>query len=106
LLRCSAQPRYSSRRRACLIPQSNTNSPPLPKTKPRPKPPLPSQPTRAHSHKLEAFYGLRWKEATAYSAYATTTTFLPACVAAAVLYYGGTLVLSGHVRSGVGMGGG
>lgn len=51
----------------------------------------------AYSAKLDVFYGLQTREAAAYSAYAATTTFLPSCVAAAVLYYGGTLVLSGQV---------
>lgn len=51
----------------------------------------------AYSAKLDVFYVLQTREALAYSAYAATTTFLPSCVAAAVLFYGGTLVLCGHV---------
>ena len=40
------------------------------------------------------------KEAIAYGSYACTNTFLPTAVAAVVLYYGGNLVLQGHMSAG------
>ena len=40
------------------------------------------------------------KEAIAYGAYACTNTFLPTAVAAVVLFYGGNLVLQGHMSAG------
>lgn len=54
----------------------------------------------AYAGRLAAFYALQKREALAYSFYAATTTFLPACVAAAVLFYGGTLVLAGAMSPG------
>ena len=43
---------------------------------------------------------LQRKEAIAYGSYACTNTFLPTAVAAVVLYYGGNLVLQGHMSAG------
>lgn len=43
---------------------------------------------------------LQRKEAIAYGAYACTNTFLPTAVAAVVLFYGGNLVLQGHMSAG------
>ena len=40
------------------------------------------------------------KEAIAYGVYACTNTFLPTAVAAIVLFYGGNLVLQGHMSAG------
>ena len=40
------------------------------------------------------------KEAIAYAVYMTTNTFLPNVVNAIVLFYGGTLVLAGHMSAG------
>ena len=40
------------------------------------------------------------KEALAYAAYMATNTFLPNVVNAIVLFYGGTLVLAGHMSAG------
>jgi ABC-type bacteriocin/lantibiotic exporter with double-glycine peptidase domain len=52
----------------------------------------------AYAAKLGDYYALQLKESAAYSAYAAATTFLPSTVAAAVLFYGGHLVLAGQVR--------
>jgi hypothetical protein len=49
----------------------------------------------AYAAKLQSFYSIQKKEALAYSLYATTSVFLPNLVAAVVLFYGGSLVLSG-----------
>lgn len=54
----------------------------------------------AYGARLDVFYGLQRREALAYSLYAATTTFLPSCVAAAVLFYGGSLVLCGRMSPG------
>ncbi|KAL3138200.1 hypothetical protein ABBQ38_005424 [Trebouxia sp. C0009 RCD-2024] len=54
----------------------------------------------AYAVKLAKFYTLQRKEAIAYGAYACTNTFLPTAVAAVVLYYGGNLVLQGHMSAG------
>jgi ATP-binding cassette, subfamily B (MDR/TAP), member 9 len=54
----------------------------------------------AYTSKLGAFYILQRKEAIAYSLYMTTNTFLSAAVVAAVLFYGGNLVLAGRMSSG------
>ena len=44
--------------------------------------------------------GMQRKEAIAYGVYACTNTFLPTAVAAIVLFYGGNLVLQGHMSAG------
>ncbi|DBA78719.1 TPA: hypothetical protein ACH3X1_008631 [Trebouxia sp. C0004] len=54
----------------------------------------------AYAVKLAKFYVLQRKEAVAYGAYACTNTFLPTAVAAVVLFYGGNLVLEGHMSAG------
>jgi hypothetical protein len=51
-----------------------------------------------YAARLHTFYLLQCRQAAAYALYAATTTFLPSAVVAAVLFYGGTLVLSGQVR--------
>ena len=43
---------------------------------------------------------LQRKEALAYGVYSCTNTFLPTAVAAVVLFYGGSLVLQGHMSAG------
>ena len=43
---------------------------------------------------------MQLKEALAYALYMTTNTFLPNVVNAVVLFYGGTLVLAGHMSAG------
>lgn len=53
----------------------------------------------SYAAKLHGFYLLMCHQAAVYSVYAATTTFLPSVVVAAVLYYGGLLVLTGQVGS-------
>ena len=43
---------------------------------------------------------LQIKQSVAYALYAMTNTFLPNSVAAVVLFYGGHLVLDGHMSAG------
>ena len=49
---------------------------------------------------LRLDWRMQRKEAIAYGTYACTNTFLPTAVAAVVLYYGGNLVLQGHMSAG------
>lgn len=54
----------------------------------------------AYAAKLRRFYTLQRSEAGAYALYMTTNTFLSSAVVAAVLFYGGTLVLRGAMSAG------
>ncbi|PSC71292.1 ATP-binding cassette sub-family B member 9 [Micractinium conductrix] len=54
----------------------------------------------AYAEKLRRFYKLQRREAVAYALYMMTNTFLAAAVVAAVLFYGGTLVLRGAMSAG------
>ncbi|KAL4458512.1 hypothetical protein ABPG75_013377 [Micractinium tetrahymenae] len=54
----------------------------------------------AYAAKLRRFHMLQRSEAVAYALYMTTNTFLAAAVVAAVLFYGGTLVLRGAMSAG------
>lgn len=54
----------------------------------------------AYAAKLAEYFALLTKEALAYAAYASAYTFLPSAVSAVVLFYGGTLVLHGHMSAG------
>lgn len=54
----------------------------------------------AYAAKLRRFHLLQRSEAVAYALYMTTNTFLAAAVVAAVLFYGGTLVLRGAMSAG------
>ncbi len=56
-----------------------------------------------YAHSLGRHVHYLWvqrKEAIAYGTYACTNTFLPTAVAAIVLFYGGNLVLQGHMSAG------
>lgn len=54
----------------------------------------------AYTSKLAAYYSLLVTEALVYAVYACLNTFLPAAVAALVLFYGGSLVLAGAMSPG------
>lgn len=56
--------------------------------------------TAATAGSLRPDWHVQRKEAIAYGTYACTNTFLPTAVAAVVLYYGGNLVLQGHMSAG------
>ncbi|KDD76599.1 ABC transporter [Helicosporidium sp. ATCC 50920] len=54
----------------------------------------------AYAARLAAFYKLQVRSSVAYAAYMTVNTFSSAAVVAAVLYFGGTLVLHGAMSGG------
>jgi hypothetical protein len=54
--------------------------------------------SRSDLRRAHSFFKLLLKEAVAYALYMGANTFLPACVSALVLLYGGNLVLAGQVR--------
>jgi len=53
-----------------------------------------------YKHKMAIFYELSVRQAVVYSVYAVIFTLLPCLSTALVLYYGGTLVLNGELKSG------
>lgn len=55
---------------------------------------------KTYADRLHNFYILQIKQSVAYALYAMTNTFLPNSVAAVVLFYGGHLVLDGHMSAG------
>ncbi|KAG1663832.1 hypothetical protein FOA52_013397 [Chlamydomonas sp. UWO 241] len=53
-----------------------------------------------YSQKLDAYFTLSCSTSVAYALYAAVNTFLPNAVSALVLFYGGSLVLQGHMSPG------
>jgi ATP-binding cassette subfamily B (MDR/TAP) protein 9 len=54
----------------------------------------------AYGASLQKYYALQLREAGAYGAYAATNTFLSSAVVAGCLFFGGSLVLAGHMSAG------